>query len=149
MVVHEPHPCHQCRSVSFDNGKQCVITTDLDPEADPLKLKMAVGRPPTPDPYREEVSVTTPKDNAESSRPPSTASQTSPRAHSARIGRVGSETRDLMMRLKPKCAGEAVKDGAADDLPHEGGEGRAEDAAKLQMVADELMSDGGGSIGTE
>ncbi|KAL3225030.1 hypothetical protein MRX96_049385 [Rhipicephalus microplus] len=122
MVVHEPHPCHQCRSVSFDDGKQCVITPNLDPEADLLKLNMAVGRPPTPEPYRAEVSVTTPEDNAESSRPPSTASQTSPCAHSARI---------------------------ADDLPHQGGEGRAEDAAKLQMVADELIGDGGGSIGTE
>ncbi|KAL3214874.1 hypothetical protein MRX96_051403 [Rhipicephalus microplus] len=63
MAMHEPHPGRQCRSVSFDDGKQCVITTDLDPEVDPLKLKTVVGRPPTPRPSRIDVSVATPEES--------------------------------------------------------------------------------------
>ncbi|KAL3225029.1 hypothetical protein MRX96_049384 [Rhipicephalus microplus] len=30
--MHEPHPGPQCDSVSFHDGKECVTTTDLDPE---------------------------------------------------------------------------------------------------------------------
>ncbi|KAK8776269.1 hypothetical protein V5799_030389 [Amblyomma americanum] len=50
MSVHEPQPCRQCRSVSFDDGKRRAIATDLDPEVEPLTLKTSVGRPPTPRP---------------------------------------------------------------------------------------------------
>ncbi|XP_077499613.1 uncharacterized protein LOC144110511 [Amblyomma americanum] len=57
MPVHEPQPGRKCRSVSFDDGKRCVIATDLDPEVDPLKLKSIVGRPPTPQPWLTDSST--------------------------------------------------------------------------------------------
>ncbi|KAL1462092.1 hypothetical protein MTO96_027295 [Rhipicephalus appendiculatus] len=146
MAVHEPHPGRRSRSVSFDDGKRRVIASELDPEVDPAKLKTVVGRPPTPRPSRTDVSVTTPEENGESSRPPSAASRTSPPAHKDDPA-LNPEL--LTMRLTLECADEAAKERAADEsaLRREGGEGMNEDAraaAKL-LSADELTSEGGGS----
>ncbi|KAL1433416.1 hypothetical protein MTO96_012538 [Rhipicephalus appendiculatus] len=156
MAVHEPHPGRRSRSVSFDDGKRRVITTELDPEVDPVKLKTVVGRRPTPRPSRTDVSVTTPEENGESSRPPSAGSQTSPPAH---MDCPALYQELLTMRLTLECAGEAAKERASDESAprREGGEGMNGDAraaAKL-LAADELTSDGGltseggGSCGAE
>ncbi|KAL1433413.1 hypothetical protein MTO96_012535 [Rhipicephalus appendiculatus] len=144
MAVHQPHPGRQCRSVSFDDGKQRVITTDLDPEVDPEKLKTVVGRPPTPRPSSGDLTVAPPDEHGESSRPPRASSQTSQPAH---MDGSALNPEVLMMRLTLECAGEAAKEGAADEsaLRREGGEGMNEDAraaAKL-LAADELTSEGG------
>ncbi|KAL1462091.1 hypothetical protein MTO96_027294 [Rhipicephalus appendiculatus] len=144
MAVHEPHPGRRSRSVSFDDGKRRVITTELDPEVDPVKLKTVVGRRPTPRPSRTDVSVTTPEENGESSRPPSAGSQTSPPAH---MDGPALNPELLTMRLTLECAGEAAKERASDESAprREGGEGMNGDAraaAKL-LAADELTSDGG------
>ncbi|KAL1433417.1 hypothetical protein MTO96_012539 [Rhipicephalus appendiculatus] len=112
MAVHEPHPGRRSRSVSFDDGKRRVIASELDPEVDPAKLKTVVGRPPTPRPSRTDVSVTTPEENGESSRPPSAASRTSPPAHKDDPA-LNPEL--LTMRLTLECADEAAKERAADE----------------------------------
>ncbi|XP_075732006.1 uncharacterized protein LOC142774803 [Rhipicephalus microplus] len=98
MAMHEPHPGRQCRSVSFDDGKQCVITTDLDPEVDPLKLKTVVGRPPTPRPSRTDVSVTTP----EESRRPMAMHEHHPGRRSRSVSFDGNKLRVIPTELDPE-----------------------------------------------
>ncbi|XP_077499681.1 uncharacterized protein LOC144110544 [Amblyomma americanum] len=156
MAVHEPQPGRQCRSVSFDDGRRCVISTDLDPEVDPAKLKPIVGRPPTPRPSRTDCTTSSSPDGQYdelgegSSRPPSAASEAgvSAAATGTQQPNKSLDPELLRMRLTLECDGLADKDRAAVELALrcERGEGHTDDERDVDKPAtDELTSEGGSS----